>query len=450
MPHQERETLSKRMLNAGVWSIFGHGLSQIIRLGSSLIMTRLLVPEMFGVMAIATMVSIILTMLSDIGLRQNIVQSQRGDDPEFLDTAWVIQIVRGFILWLLALLLSMGLYFANIGGMIPEKSVYASAVLPFVIAITSLSSIISGFQSTKSAGADRRFEQKRLVQIELVSQLAALATMICIGLATRSIWALVAGSLVGSMVSMILSHTWMTGAANHFRWEHKALHELISFGKWIFISSAMTVFAATGDRLLLGGFVEADVMGLYAIAALIIRSVENGIQKLLSTVTLPAFSEIQRAQPLQLREIYLRLRVPNDLLLLFLTGFLYASGQELIDLLFDPRYSAAGGMFQVLALSLFSIRYGIAHQIYLAVGRTRYLAAINVLRCVSLYTLVPLLYYLSGTQGAIWGIALHATATIPLVYYFNAKLELNELRRELLVLPALPIGYILGTGMTFL
>jgi O-antigen/teichoic acid export membrane protein len=95
MSDPERPTLKQRALRAGGWSIAGYGLSQTIRLGSNLVMTRLLAPEMFGVIAIAMMVTVILSMLSDIGLRQNIVQSRRGDDPAFLDTAWVVQVVRG-------------------------------------------------------------------------------------------------------------------------------------------------------------------------------------------------------------------------------------------------------------------------------------------------------------------------------------------------------------------
>lgn len=95
------------MLRAGSWSAIGHGLGQALRLCSNLIMTRLLVPEMFGIMAIATMVTMILGMLSDIGLRQNIIQSKRGEDPVFLNTAWVVQIIRGFALWLMAVMLSL-------------------------------------------------------------------------------------------------------------------------------------------------------------------------------------------------------------------------------------------------------------------------------------------------------------------------------------------------------
>ena len=75
----------------------------VIRFGSNLVMTRLLVPQMFGVMAIATVIMVGLAMFSDLGLRQSIVQSRRGSDPVFLNTAWSVQIVRGLILWLFAL-----------------------------------------------------------------------------------------------------------------------------------------------------------------------------------------------------------------------------------------------------------------------------------------------------------------------------------------------------------
>lgn len=450
MPSPNPNTLGQRVLRAGGWSIAGYGLSQVIRLCSNLIMTRLLVPEMFGVMAIATMVTVILTLLSDIGLSQHIVQSRRGDDPVFLDTAWVVQIVRGIGLWLVAILVSIALHTANLGGLLPPKSVYASPVLPLVIAVSSLSALIAGFQSTRMATAHRTFDQKRLIQIQLVGQVAALIVMIVIGAISRSIWALVAGGLVASLTSTALSHAWMSGHSNRLRWEKDALREMIGFGKWVFMSSTVYVLAVNGDRLLLGGFVESRVLGLYAIAALIIGAIEGGLSKLFMSVSLPALSEIAREEPSRLREVYYQLRLPGDLLLLFLTGLLFAAGQLVIDLLYDPRYADAGGMLQVLALSLFVVRFGVAHQIYLAVGTPRYLAVINMVRFVSLYALVPPLYFLAGTQAAIWGIALHGLATVPLVYRFNANLGLNDTRRELGVLVALPAGLLCGYSLNLI
>ena len=106
-------TIKRRVMRAGAWTLAGFGLRQIIRFGSNLLMTRLLLPEMFGVMAVATMVMVGLAMFSDMGLRQNVIRSHRGEDPLFLDTVWVVQILRGGVLWLCAVIVAAGLAFAN-------------------------------------------------------------------------------------------------------------------------------------------------------------------------------------------------------------------------------------------------------------------------------------------------------------------------------------------------
>jgi len=443
-------SLRNRVFRAGRWSFAGYGLSQAIRLGSNLLMTRLLAPEMFGVIAMAIMLMVILGMLSDIGLQQNIVQSPRGDDPVFLDTAWVVQIIRGAVLWLIALLLSGATYYASHAGMFPDESVYASPVLPLVIAVGSFATVISGFASTKIATAYRTFDQQKLVQIEVLSQVLALAVMVCVGILTRSIWALVAGGLVATLTVTVLSHTWIKGRPNRFRLERKALRELIGFGKWIFLSSAVGILAINGDRILLGAYVDARTLGLYAIAILIAGAVEGLLSRLFATVSLPALSEVARTNPERLRDTYYKLRVPGDLMLLFIAGLLFASGAMVIDLLYDPRYTAAGPMLQILALALFTARFGVAHQIYLAVGVPRHLATINAVRFVALFTLVPALFHFGGLQAAIWGIALHGLATLPFIFYFNARLGLNDLRREALVLLALPAGYFTGYALNLL
>jgi O-antigen/teichoic acid export membrane protein len=450
MASAQAATLKQRVLRAGGWSLAGHGLGQALRLGSNLVMTRLLVPEMFGVMAIALMVTVILALMSDIGLRQNIVRSTRGDDPAFLDTAWAIDIARGVLLWCLALLLSLGLHLAGERGLLPPSSVYASPELPWVIAASSFAAVLIGLQSTKMATAQRSFNQRRLVQIDLTSQLVALAVMVALGVATRSIWALVAGGLVGSLTTTVLSHVWMSGHRNRLRWDPAAFREIIDFGKWAFASSAVFVLASAGDRLLLGGYADAATLGLYAIAALMIRAVEGVLNKLYTSVSLPALSEVARSNPARLREIYYKLSVPVDVMLLFVMGFLFLAGGLVIEALYDPRYAAAGRMLEVLSLSLFAVRYGGALQVYAAVGIPRYLTVINVVRCAALYASVPLMYRLGGTPAAIWAIALHSLVPVPLVYYFNSRLKLNDFRRELVVVPALALGLACGYAANLL
>ena len=148
--------LRRRVLHAGAWTFAGYGLSVAIRFGTSLVLTRLLVPEMFGVMAIATIVMIGLAMFSDLGLGQSVVRSERGSEPLFLNTAWAVQILRGILLWLVALMVSALLVFASHIGFAPKESVYADPILPWVIAILSISALFDGLNSTK--GARKRAE----------------------------------------------------------------------------------------------------------------------------------------------------------------------------------------------------------------------------------------------------------------------------------------------------
>lgn len=450
MTPPDSQTLKQRVLRAGGWTFAGYGLSQAIRLGSNLIMTRLLAPEMFGVMAICLSVMGMLLLMSDIGLRQNIVQSRRGDDPAFLDTAWVFQIIRGFVLCLVALGLSMALHLAILEGMLPDKSVYSSPVLPLVFAVCSLSAVITGFRSTKWPTAWRRFDQKRIMQIELIAQLAGTVIMIVIGTATRSIWALVTGWLIVALVTTVLSHTWMSGHANSFRWETNAFRELLQFGKWVFVSSFVGVLSSIGDTLLLGSFFEADRLGLYVIAALIVGAIPSGIGRFFAMVSMPALSEINRNDPSRLREVFYKFRVPADLLLLFVMGLLISAGQLVIDLLYDPRYAAAGGIVQIIATSLFAGRYALSKELYLAVGIPRYAMILNLVGLVSLCSVVPTLYLLGGPQGAIWGVALNGLASVPFAFYFNSKLRVNDFLRELMVLVALPVGFLCGSALNLL
>jgi hypothetical protein len=79
-------------------------------------------------------------------------------------------------------------------------------------------------------------------------------------------------------------------------------------------------------------------------------------------------------------------------------------------------------MLEILALSLFAVRYEIARHAYTALRLTKYGTVMSVVRFISLCVMVPLSYYIGGTQGVIWGVALHPLAAVPVVYAFNAKL----------------------------
>ncbi|EKT4454591.1 oligosaccharide flippase family protein [Pseudomonas putida] len=442
-------SLRKRALRAGSWNLVSQVASQVMRLGGNLIMARLLLPEMFGVMVIATTVSILLHLLSDVGLRQNIIQSHRGDDPDFLNTAWTVQIIRGFLLFALTLLLALGAWLAQLAELWPADSTYAAPILPMVLAVTGLSAAIWGFQSTKIDVAVRTFQQKRVVLVDLASQVAGLVVMLVLGLLTHSIWALVLSGLVSAVVWTVLGHTALQGPTNHLRWDRSALTELIVFGRWILLSSMVGVLAMYGDRMWFGASMSAAQLGVYSIAVLILGAVQTALMKIVGAVALPAFSEAARADDKQrLKALYFRFRLLVDLLVLFICGGFLTASPLLIGWMYDDRYREAGPMLAILSLSFIVLRYTLAHQVWIALGLTKYQAMDNIIRLVSLWGLLPLLLALGGVEWAIWGVALHALPTLVLVVYVNCKLDIFSLKRELVVLPMLLVGALCGALLT--
>ncbi|MEO6117603.1 MAG: oligosaccharide flippase family protein, partial [Methylotenera sp.] len=200
-------------------------------------MTRLLVPEMFGVMAVANTLIVGLNLCSYFGIHHNIIQSKRGDERMFLDTAWVLQILRGKLILVFALCIAAGLYFANQAALIPLGSAYADTSLPAIIAVLSLAAFIAGFESTKLPTASRHMALGKLTLIELGSQLVGLIAMIVFALIQKTIWALVIGTLVGALTKTIASHIALPGINNKFVWEASAIKELFGFGKWILLTT---------------------------------------------------------------------------------------------------------------------------------------------------------------------------------------------------------------------
>lgn len=442
------ETLRSRVFRAGGWVVGAHGASQLIRLGSNLVMTRLLVPEMFGLMAVAWLFMTGLQLVSDVGLRQSIVRSERSEDPVFRGTAWAMQIMRGALLWLVGVFSAMALYTLQMFNMMPAHSVYDEPSLGPVIGVLSIVALFSGFESTRIALSERNLAQKAVVQVDLMAQLVGVVCMIGWAFMERSIWALVAGGVVSSATRMILSHIWLCGAADQLHWDRSVATDLFHFGKWVFLTSTLGFAVMSGDRLLLAGMVSADILGLYAIAFLIVDAVVQLVSKLQASIAFPALSEVARTRPGQLKENYYRFRKLFDVVTLFCCGFLFVSGKAIVGLLFDDRYQGAGTVVEILGASLFFVRFGVSEMLCLVLNRPAVLSVQMMTRAVALFVGTTVLFAFFGFIGAVWAIALHRVFSLVPIFSFKIANDLLDLKKEILTIPALLLG--IGVGAFFI
>jgi O-antigen/teichoic acid export membrane protein len=433
-----RVSLTRRVLSTGGWLFIWHGFSLTVRLGSNLLMTRLLMPEMFGVMSMASIVLAGLAMFSDLGLKQCIVGSERGHDPAFLNTAWTIQALQGALLWVAALAVSLLVWIADQIGAFPADSAYADPILPYVIASLSSAALIQGLGSTKFHEASRRLRLGRVAGMLIVSQVVSLVAMLAWVSVDRSIWALIMGAISGAIAQTLLSHFWLSGPVNRWQWDAAAVREIVRFGKWMFLSSILGFLVNNGDRLLLGGMINSTQLGVYAIAFLIFSAIEGVLGTIIGEVTFPALSEIVRERRGDLKGAYYRFQLVVSSLSYAAAGILMGAGQTIVDALYDRRYQASGWMLEILALGLVVVPWRTTALCFLALGRPHILSYSITARLVALVLAAPLGFQVFGVAGAIWGIVLAQFLAVPVIAVCAAKEGLLDVRKELLLLLIVP------------
>ena len=439
-----RQLISGRVAIAVGWTAFAAFISQVIRFAGTLIMTRLLAPEMFGVMAIVLSVYIILTNLMDVGLRAAVIQSKRGDDPEFLNTVWTAQIIRSIVISCALVSIALTLPVAADLGWISADAAWASPLLPLVLAVSCVTTIINGCESTNSITAERNISLKRYTTIKLAAQLFSFFCMVLIGYLTRSIWALVVSGMISSLIVTVLSHFMLPGIRNRLAWSKEARTELARYGSWIMLSSAANVIATQADRLFLGGLIDSATLGLYSIAFNLAVIVEFLAATCIASVFMPALSEAYRHNYDSFRRKYFQLRLPLDAALLITAGGIFATGPLVIEILYDDRYLAAGGMLQALSFILVFARYHLTNAAYMACGKPEVMAVVSIIKCVSLIVLLFSLFEWFGLYGAIYAVSLHSLFSLFYLVYANQKNKLNDFRFEAAILLAWPFGYFLG------
>jgi O-antigen/teichoic acid export membrane protein len=236
--------------------------------------------------------------------------------------------------------------------------------------------------------------------------------MIALAYFWRSVWALVWGSIAIIVLRTVFSYLFLPGQNNRFRWEPEARAELLGFGRWVFVSTMLTFLSQSCDRLIFGKLLTMEMVGIYSVGKQMASAPQEAVGHIGSNVVFPFYSRIVTSgQPLPL--VFGRARFP----LLVLAGWglavLAATGDAVIDVLYDDRYKAAGWVVQVLALAAwFTVLWSTNVAALLALGHSKWMAATTGVKTVANIVLIPLGYYIdhfklgnNGLRGAVIALA---------------------------------------------
>ncbi|WP_347987167.1 oligosaccharide flippase family protein [Methylomonas sp. AM2-LC] len=403
---------ARRIMNAGSWSVIGYGAGQILRFGSNLILTRLLYPEAFGIMAIVQAIMFGLIMLSDFGITHCIIRRERELDPEFINTAWTFQIIQGFII---------GAIFCVLPPFI--ASIYSEPLLAQIMPLVGVNAIVSGFNSTNTAILTRQVVIKKVVLFELFSAFISTIIMIVLAWFEQSVWSLVWGGVLGSLFKMITSHTMLEGIRHRIYWDKKSVKELVDFGKWIIIRSCLTFVDGEGNKLIMGGFLGVKILSFFNLANTINMMTWQLVQAVSGRVLISVYAEVLRERPERIQSVLTKCRLVFISLVWSIALFFIFFGNKLMSFLYDQRYVESGKILQMLALgSLLGILSGSYTHLLTAMGKIRASTILLVIKILIQLMTILSGYYLFGELGVVLGVAVAEWFYYPFNTYYYAKI----------------------------
>lgn len=425
----------QRAARGAVLETVSYVASLSVRFGSNLILTRLLAPDIFGLLAMVQMVLFALHMLADVGLSQAVVAHPRGDDDDFLNVTWSIQVVRG-----------LGLTLVTLAATWPAAAWFKEPRMLWILPLSSATTFVHSFASSRMFTCARHVRVAPVVTMELAAQFVAVVINIVGAFLGYGVLALLMGQFVAACVEVVWSH-FLPGTSHRDRWnmDPETRREILRFGRWIFLSSALTVVAMRGDSALLGRLLGTGSLGLYNLAATIADLPESLGLRIVNSVVYPTLSTTYNTAPENFVKVFYRVRLYFDALAHTALGGLAALSVHIIDLLYDDRYQGAGVMLGVFAvrtsMGLITAPWEIA---FFARGHTHFGFRRSLITSAAVMIAMPVGYHYFGAAGVIWG-TVAARATALLVLWPPAYAEgLLRLHRELLVPLFLALGYGLG------
>jgi O-antigen/teichoic acid export membrane protein len=406
-------TLKSRVGRSSIWIIVGFTSSTFVRMAGSLILTRIFVPEVFGLMAIISAIIVGLELLSDVGINASVIRHPKGEEVNFLKTAWTLKLIRGCFLWIILFLLSN-----------PIAELYKEPDLAIILPIIGITMLLKGASSTSLLIYQRRLLVKEPIVLELVAQVLGLLMTISLALIYGNIWAFVIGWIFSVFITFLGSYFYLNFGINGLLIHKSYLNDIVKFGKWILFATILTYCVGLGDRLILGLLISKTQLGLYNLATMFSQLTLGVFLSLSAKMIMPTLSELVNLGKTrtELSLSFDKIRRSLLLLLIPLLVFISVFGSYIIGYLYSDAYQQAGWMLQILAtgaivqIVCFSIT-----PIFLAKGDSFYHMISNSIWAVLFISFMLIGHYFYGMLGMVIGISIAPLVWLPIISLLARK-----------------------------
>lgn len=382
------DSLKARFFRGSAWLAAGSLTEQSFRFGRNMILARLLAPEAFGTMAIISSASSVIHTLTDIGVKEAIIQNPRGTEGHYASAAWWLALGRAVSICAVIVLVApwVGRF-------------YGSPELGPLLRVSAIGVIFDGALSSRAYVAMKEMKFGKWAAINHGGGICGVIITVVLSFFLRDVWALVLGFVFESGCRCLFSFI-LCPYVPSLSWDREALRDLLRFSRGLFGLSFLNLIFARTDVFVLAKLYPASNLGLYIMAIYLVQTPTNFLTNLLGQTLLPTYSQIQENKD-RINRILSQVTTVLILAGAPLLVFVYFCGHSLLTLVYGARYGAgAAALTLASAVALINIVNAQITLVFYSKGLPQLHRSCVLIMAV---LMIALIYPLSKTFGLAGG-----------------------------------------------
>ena len=328
--------LRARATRGGAWLGGGSVAEQSCRFARNMLLTRLLAPNAFGIMAIVLSSQALISSFTDVGVWPAVIHNPRGGEDRYLNAAWWFGIGRSILIYAVVFFAAPWI-----------ASFYGNAELSKLLRVALLSLVLDGMLSPRAKLAQKQMKFSRWAFISNGGAICGVILTIVLSFILRDVWALAIGYCAENVFRCLFSYIACPGLPS-LRWDKEAFHDLMKFSRGMVGLSFLNLVFARSDIFVIGKLCSPAALGLYTMAIFLVQAPSGFIVNMLSTALLPAFSHVQ-ADKERLNRMLSEVTSWVILIGLPAVAMIWLCGPSLLTLTYGARYAASSGALVLAA-----------------------------------------------------------------------------------------------------
>lgn len=391
--------LRNKMARGAIWMLLFKLVDRSVGLVSTLILARVLAPQDFGMVAMATSFIGMLELLGAFGFDTALIQRHDASAAHY-DTAWTFNIVVSTAVGVLMIALS-----------VPIAHFFNHPPLGVVICVLALGSIAQGFENIGVVRFRKDLDFRKEFKFLTAKKLFPFPLTIVLAFVLRDHWALVLAMLAGRIFNV-----WMSYRIHPYRptFNLAATRDLMHFSKWLLLINFLGFLKLRLSDFIIGRISGARALGLFNMSYELANMPGTELVAPINRAVYPAYARLA-GDLVALQREYVYVMATISLLAVPAVAGIAATATLIVPVILGPKWLEATSVLRLLAF------YGISqviqsntYSVYLALGRADFFARLSAVHVLALAIALIILAPTYGLPGAAVALLLTAAIMLPL------------------------------------